>query len=112
VHRDVQNLAAQQAGAQVNMAQVQAAYAISAKKSSEFFNLKVDQECGTNDDGNEEEPRDCRFDQYAIKLQDGIVIAERYNKWYEEKLPVFFVDSTIECYTVSQVDLRLLLRAL
>lgn len=99
VPRDIQNVEVQQAGAKAATAQQISAYAAAAEKTSEFFNLKVDDECKED-----ENPDDCQFDGYAIKLGGGIVYAESYNKWYEEKLITFFVDSDTEAYTVSQAN--------
>ncbi|KAH7394534.1 hypothetical protein BKA66DRAFT_411069 [Pyrenochaeta sp. MPI-SDFR-AT-0127] len=61
----------------------------------EFFSLKVDEKCwgwalgqGDRRGGGR---WDCRFDNYAIRLEKGIVIATPYNKWWDPKLPIFFV---------------------
>ena len=54
----------------------------------EFFSLQVD------DDGD--------FENYAIRLERGIVIATPYNKWWDPKLPIFFVDDDTQMYTVSR----------
>ncbi|CBX97888.1 predicted protein [Plenodomus lingam JN3] len=53
----------------------------------EFFSVRVDEQC---DDG-EDPATECQFDNYAIRLEQGIVIATPYNKWWDPKLPIFFV---------------------
>ena len=64
-------------------------------KAPHFFNLKVDEKCEPD------EPKDsCPFDNYAIRLERGIVIATPYNKWWDPKLATFFVDDDTQCYTV------------
>jgi hypothetical protein len=65
-------------------------------QSPEFFSLKVDEKC----DAGEAESK-CPFAGYAIRLEDGIVIATPYNKWWDPKLPIFFVDDDTQCYTVG-----------
>jgi hypothetical protein len=62
----------------------------------EFFSLKVDDKCQPGED-----PSSCPFAGYAIRLQGGNVIATPYNKWWDAKLPIFFVDDDTKCYTVS-----------
>jgi hypothetical protein len=64
--------------------------------SPEFFTLEVDQKCETGEAGSQ-----CPFAGYAIRLQNGIVIATPYNKWWDPKLPIFFVDDDTQCYTVG-----------
>lgn len=104
VPRDVQNAAMQQTGAQAADAQMANANAASnddepwrpKTKKPEFFSLKVDDKCKPD-----ENPDDCQFDGYAIRLEDGIVIATPYNKWWDAKLPIFFVDDDTQAYTVS-----------
>lgn len=62
----------------------------------EFFGIRLDQKCKTG-----QAPADCPFQGYGLRLEDGIVIATPYNKWWDPKLPIFFVDSDTQCYTVS-----------
>lgn len=69
----------------------------------EFFSVRVDEQC---DDG-EDPATECQFDNYAIRLEQGIVIATPYNKWWDPKLPIFFVDDDTELYTVSKKPLQL-----
>jgi hypothetical protein len=64
----------------------------------EFFSLKVDDLCKQGED-----PNDCKFSGMAIRLQDGVVIATPYNKWWDPKLPIFFVDDDTQAYTVSRI---------
>lgn len=69
-------------------------------KSPEFFNLRVDEKCNVVD-GVIEDAADCPFNGYAIRLEGGIFIATPYNKWWDPKLPTFFVDDDTQLYTVS-----------
>jgi hypothetical protein len=62
----------------------------------EFFSLKVDDLCKQGED-----PNDCNFSGMAIRLEDGIVVATPYNRWWDPKLPIFFVDDDTQAYTVS-----------
>jgi hypothetical protein len=62
----------------------------------EFFSLKVDDKCKEGED-----PADCQFSGFAIRLEDGIVIATPYNRWFDPKLPIFYVDDDTQTYTVS-----------
>jgi hypothetical protein len=62
----------------------------------EFFSLKVDDKCDEGEDASA-----CPFQGYAIRLEDGIVIATPYNRWWDPKLPIFLVDDDTQCYTVS-----------
>jgi hypothetical protein len=64
----------------------------------EFFSLKVDDLCKQGED-----PNDCKFSGMAIRLEDGVVIATPYNRWWDPKLPIFFVDDDTQSYTVSQM---------
>jgi hypothetical protein len=64
----------------------------------EFFSLKVDDKCDPGEDASA-----CPFQGYAVRLEDGIVIATPYNKWWDPKLPIFLVDDDTQCYTVSVV---------
>ncbi|KAI8933597.1 hypothetical protein NX059_009327 [Plenodomus lindquistii] len=73
----------------------------------EFFSLRVDEAC----DEGEDPTIDCRFDNYAIRLEQGIVIATPYNKWWDPKLPIMFVDDDTELYTVSKKPLQLFIDA-
>lgn len=65
----------------------------------EFFSLRVDDQCAEGEDA-----YDCPFDNFAIRLENGIVIATPYNKWWDPKLPIFFVDDDTQLYTVSHFD--------
>jgi hypothetical protein len=65
-------------------------------KSPEFFNLRVDEKCTAG-----EAATDCPFNGYAIRLEGGMFIATPYNKWFDPKLPIFFVDDDTQLYTVS-----------
>lgn len=65
-------------------------------KSPEFFNLRVDEKCDVG-----ETPDACLFNGYAIRLEGGIFIATPYNKWWDPKLPTFFVDDDTQLYTVG-----------
>ncbi len=65
-------------------------------KSPEFFNLRVDEKCDVG-----QGPETCPFNGYAIRLEGGIFIATPYNKWWDPKLPTFFVDDDTQLYTVS-----------
>jgi hypothetical protein len=66
-------------------------------KKAEFFSIKFDDDLGDELEGGR-----CQFDGFAIRLDGGIVIAEEYNKWYDDKLPIFFVDDDTQAYTVSR----------
>ena len=63
----------------------------------EFFSIRVDEAC----DAGEDPTTTCQFDNYAIRLERGIVIATPYNRWWDPKLPIFFVDDDTQLYTVS-----------
>lgn len=65
----------------------------------EFFSLRVDEACAEGDDP----VNDCPFDNYAIRLEQGIVIATPYNRFFDNRLPIFFVDDDTELYTVSLI---------
>ncbi|KAH7086532.1 hypothetical protein FB567DRAFT_550017 [Paraphoma chrysanthemicola] len=71
----------------------------------EFFSLKVD----LPDDCPETivAGSACSLGGYAIRLEGGIVIATKYNKWWDPKLPIFFVDDDTQAYTVSKKPLQL-----
>jgi hypothetical protein len=62
----------------------------------QFFSLKVDDLCKTG-----EAATACPFSGYAIRLWDSKVIATPYNRWWDPKLPIFFVDDDTKAYTVS-----------
>jgi len=64
-----------------------------------FFNLRIDDKC--DQWGSKTKKWQCPFDSYAIRLEKGIVVATPYNKWWDPKLPTFFVDDDTQLYTVS-----------
>jgi hypothetical protein len=64
-------------------------------RNSQFFSLRVD-----DDSWEGEVPHKRPLAGYAIRLEDGIVIATPYSKWWDPKLPIFFVDESTQCYTV------------
>ncbi|KAF2246441.1 hypothetical protein BU26DRAFT_532287 [Trematosphaeria pertusa] len=91
-----------------------------------FFNLYVNDKCHRPEDSdydiNSDPPADvyadpialanmkknyCPLEGYAIRLEHGNVIATPYNKWWDPKLPTFFVDDDTQCYTVSKEPLQL-----
>ncbi|KAF3048979.1 hypothetical protein E8E11_009093 [Didymella keratinophila] len=74
-------------------------------KDPEFFNLRVDEKCNVVN-GVVEAPADCPFNGYAIRLEGGMFIATPYNKWWDPKLPTFFVDDDTQMYTVSKDPLQ------
>jgi len=99
--RDVQNAAVKQAEPGEEEEGDMSPTGWKPKSSSpQFFSLKVDDEC-TGD----ELADSCQLAGYGIRLQDGIVIATPYNKWWQSKLPVFFVDDDTQAYTVSHFTL-------
>ncbi|CAI6339771.1 unnamed protein product [Periconia digitata] len=49
----------------------------------------------------------CPLAGYAIRLENGIVVATPYQKWYDPKLATFFVDDDTQLYTVSKDPLQL-----
>jgi hypothetical protein len=61
----------------------------------EFFSLRVDESC------DDRKRQNCELSNFGIRLEDGIVIATPYNKWWSAKLPIFFVDDDTQAYTVS-----------
>ncbi|KAH3977821.1 hypothetical protein HBI56_105340 [Parastagonospora nodorum] len=71
-------------------------------KDPQFFNLRVDDKCSEG-----EAASACPFAGYAIRLQGGNAIATPYNKWWDPKLPMLFVDDDTKCYTVSKKPLQL-----
>jgi hypothetical protein len=62
----------------------------------QFFSLRVDEKCSEG-----EAASACPYAGYAIRLLNGSVIATPYNKWWDPKLPIMFVDDDTKCYTVS-----------
>ncbi|KAJ4338769.1 hypothetical protein N0V87_003684 [Didymella glomerata] len=74
-------------------------------KDPEFFNLRVDEKCNVVN-GVTEAAADCPFNGYAIRLEGGMFIATPYNKWFDPKLPTFFVDDDTQLYTVSKDPLQ------
>ncbi|XPT02672.1 hypothetical protein M3J09_011784 [Ascochyta lentis] len=74
-------------------------------KSPEFFNLRVDEKCDVTG-GVVEAPADCPFNGYAIRLEGGIFIATPYSRFFDPKLPTFFVDDDTQLYTVSKDPLQ------
>jgi hypothetical protein len=75
-------------------------------KDPHFFNLKIDDACHPYADPPQTDPADCQFEDFAIRLEKGIVIATPYNKWWDPKLPTFFVDDDTQLYTVSKDPLQ------
>ncbi|KAF2637387.1 hypothetical protein P280DRAFT_457746 [Massarina eburnea CBS 473.64] len=76
-------------------------------KTPHFFNLKVNDRCDELADPPETEYAQCPFAGYALRLEKGIVVATPYNKWWDPKLPTFFVDSDTQLYTVSKNPLQI-----
>ncbi|KAF2868552.1 hypothetical protein BDV95DRAFT_596899 [Massariosphaeria phaeospora] len=77
-------------------------------RNPQFFNLRVDDRCDPNGQyGPEEPPTACPFANFAIRLENKIVIATPYNRWYDPPLPTFFVDDDTQIYTVSKDPLQL-----
>jgi hypothetical protein len=70
----------------------------------EFFSLKVDDKCQPGEDKSA-----CPLAGFAIRLEGGNVIATPYNRWWDAKLPIFFVDDDTRCYTVSASPLKTLI---
>jgi hypothetical protein len=64
-------------------------------KTPHFFNVKIDEACAVN-----EAAAQCPFDNFALRLEKGIAVATPYNKWWDPKLPTFFVDEDTQIYTV------------
>ncbi|KAF2033194.1 hypothetical protein EK21DRAFT_59402, partial [Setomelanomma holmii] len=67
----------------------------------EFFSLKVDQspDCTSTDVTIRQQTDACEIGGFAIRQENGIVIATPYNKWWDPKLPIFFVDDDTQAYT-------------
>ncbi|KAJ4316706.1 hypothetical protein N0V94_005319 [Neodidymelliopsis sp. IMI 364377] len=80
-------------------------------KAPEFFNLRVDEACNVVN-GVAETPAECIFNGYAIRLEGGIFIATPYNRYYDPKLPTFFVDDDTQLYTVSKDPLQVYIDAI
>jgi hypothetical protein len=74
----------------------------------EFFSLKVDQDvrCTSLDPLIRAQADTCDIAGFAIRLEKGVVIATEYNKWWDPKLPIFFVDDDTQTYTVCSTDAR------
>lgn len=74
----------------------------------EFFNIRVDPnpECSADYNGTVTDP-DCTFNNYAVRLLDGKLVATPYNDWYDPQLPIFFVDDDTKLYTVSKQPLEI-----
>lgn len=71
-------------------------------KQPHFFNLRVNDRCDAFASPTPETLKSqCPFDSYAIRLEQGILVATPYNKWWDPKLPTFFVDDDTQLYTVS-----------
>jgi hypothetical protein len=79
----------------------------------EFFSLRLDYDtrCNAANTGPEavaidypDGPPDCSMQNMAIRLSGGYVIATPYDKWFDPKLPMFFVDDDTKTYTVSLAD--------
>jgi hypothetical protein len=58
----------------------------------QFFSLMVDQQCRDDNQPTPPATKDCTFDGFAVRLENGIVVATRYNRWWSSKLTIFFVD--------------------
>jgi hypothetical protein len=72
-------------------------------KEPHFFNLRINDRCDAFASPTPETQKSqCPFDSYAVRLEKGILVATPYNKWYDPKLPTFFVDDDTCLYTVSQ----------
>ena len=68
-----------------------------------FFNLRVNDRCDPwHRPYPETKKSQCPFDSYAIRLEKGILVATPYTKWWDPKLPTFFVDDDSQLYTVSR----------
>jgi hypothetical protein len=68
-------------------------------KTPHFFNVKIDEACAAN-----EAPSLCPFANFALRLEKGIALATPYNKWWDPKLPTFFVDDDTQIYTVCPLS--------
>lgn len=77
-------------------------------KEPHFFNLRVNDRCDPFAKPTPETLKSqCPFDSYAIRLEKGILVATPYNKWWDPKVPTFFVDDDTQLYTVSKDPLQL-----
>ncbi|PSN71774.1 hypothetical protein BS50DRAFT_235655 [Corynespora cassiicola Philippines] len=76
-------------------------------KTPHFFNIKINDQCGGSPGNTKTLPEDCKLQGYAVRLEKGIAIATPYNKWWDYKLPTFFVDDDTQLYTVSKDPLQL-----
>jgi hypothetical protein len=70
-------------------------------QNPQFFNLRVDDQCVADALGVPEDPVNCPFNNYAIRLEGGNFIATPYDRFYDPKLASFFVDDDTSLYTVS-----------
>ena len=79
----------------------------------EFFSLRVDYDPRYNSVNTDPEaaaidypdgPPDCSMQNMGIRLSGGYVMATNYNRWWDPKLPMFFVDDDTKMYTVSLSD--------
>jgi hypothetical protein len=79
----------------------------------EFFSLRVDipAACNSNTDEGDYEAGaapDCTMRDMAIRLSDGYVIASKYSKWWDPKLPIFLTEDDTKLYTVSLTNIFIL----
>ncbi|KAJ4366273.1 hypothetical protein N0V83_007909 [Neocucurbitaria cava] len=73
--------------------------------SPSFFSLEVDaQQCAA---GDADPVNDCPQGNLFVRLTNGEVIVTPYNKFWDPKLPIFFVDDDSKVYTVSKNPLQL-----
>lgn len=78
-------------------------------QSPQFFNLRVDDQCVADViTGIPEDPVNCPFNNYAIRLEGGNFIATPYDRFYDPKLASFFVDDDTSLYTASLFEQHLL----
>jgi hypothetical protein len=76
-------------------------------RDPQFFNLRIDDQCIIDPTtGLAQLPATCPFNGYAIRLEGGNFVATPYNKFYDPKLPTFFVDDDTSLYTVSKEPLQ------
>jgi hypothetical protein len=64
-------------------------------RTPDFFSVKIDEACAVNED-----PTLCPFNNYALRLEKGVAVASPYNRWFDPRLPTFFVDGDTQLYTV------------
>ncbi|KAJ4292624.1 hypothetical protein N0V90_009287 [Kalmusia sp. IMI 367209] len=69
-------------------------------KEPHFFNLRVNDRCDPSTN------TQCPFDSFAIRLEKGILVATPYNKWWDPKLPTFFVDDDTQLYTLANGPIK------